>query len=296
MPTERSLGLTRVCRQCGEEFHPFVRYSKERGRYESVFCGPECWKAWRGCQPVACRHVDNLLKWAKKGRKRYSYKPVICPCGRPGYRKKKRQAPSKYCSDRCKLAAHRKFRDCPRCGSEFSYPPSADRKNSNPKRFCSRRCWDQWNRENRIPRICRGCGDPITHKMRHSRVFCSRQCYLDSNGFQKFPAPAERDFGYMRGAAAHNAKKRGAAVIDKTVDPFAVFERAGWKCQCCGDPTPLELIGTIEPKGPNLDHIWPLAHGGTHTWDNVQLLCRECNMAKSDKKPDDPLQLSMFSL
>lgn len=35
----------------------------------------------------------------------------------------------------------------------------------------------------------------------------------------------------------------------------------------------------------HVDHIYPVAHGGTNTDDNVQLLCPECNLAKSDKDP-----------
>ena len=30
----------------------------------------------------------------------------------------------------------------------------------------------------------------------------------------------------------------------------------------------------------DVDHIVPLTRGGTHTWDNVQLLCRTCNASK----------------
>ena len=35
----------------------------------------------------------------------------------------------------------------------------------------------------------------------------------------------------------------------------------------------------------HVDHIYPVARGGTNTDDNVQLLCPECNLAKSDKDP-----------
>ena len=33
---------------------------------------------------------------------------------------------------------------------------------------------------------------------------------------------------------------------------------------------------------PSIDHIIPLAKGGTHTWDNIQLAHRHCNSIKSD--------------
>jgi hypothetical protein len=35
--------------------------------------------------------------------------------------------------------------------------------------------------------------------------------------------------------------------------------------------------------GYEVDHVHPLSAGGSNTQENLQLLCRECNRAKSDK-------------
>ncbi|WP_371825136.1 HNH endonuclease [Vreelandella aquamarina] len=51
----------------------------------------------------------------------------------------------------------------------------------------------------------------------------------------------------------------------------------------CGVPTPEELRGTTESAAPELDHIRPLSKGGHHSKENTQLLCRSCNLDKSDK-------------
>jgi 5-methylcytosine-specific restriction endonuclease McrA len=48
-------------------------------------------------------------------------------------------------------------------------------------------------------------------------------------------------------------------------------------CACCGVP----LAGKF-----HLDHIMPLALGGTNTDDNIQLLLPRCNIRKKDKHPE----------
>lgn len=51
-----------------------------------------------------------------------------------------------------------------------------------------------------------------------------------------------------------------------------VFKRDGYRCRECGaskDETSLEI-----------DHIVPVARGGTNDIDNLQILCRECNRMK----------------
>jgi 5-methylcytosine-specific restriction endonuclease McrA len=33
----------------------------------------------------------------------------------------------------------------------------------------------------------------------------------------------------------------------------------------------------------SIDHVLPVSKGGTHTWNNVRLAHRGCNMAKRDR-------------
>lgn len=37
---------------------------------------------------------------------------------------------------------------------------------------------------------------------------------------------------------------------------------------------------SLEDKAPEVDHIVPLARGGSHTWDNVACACRKRNQSK----------------
>lgn len=49
------------------------------------------------------------------------------------------------------------------------------------------------------------------------------------------------------------------------------------RCACCKD--------SIADGKHELDHVVPLAKGGRHADDNMQLLCMRCNRQKSDKDP-----------
>jgi 5-methylcytosine-specific restriction endonuclease McrA len=49
------------------------------------------------------------------------------------------------------------------------------------------------------------------------------------------------------------------------------------RCACCGESL---------TDGYHLDHIMPIALGGTNTDDNVQLLTPRCNLQKGAKHPD----------
>lgn len=57
-----------------------------------------------------------------------------------------------------------------------------------------------------------------------------------------------------------------------------LFEQQKGLCACCG--------ASLE-QGYHLDHIWPLALGGTNTDDNIQLLTPTCNKRKNALPMDE---------
>ena len=127
-------------------------------------------------------------------------------------------------------------------------------------------------------RPCSGCGMKTLGLGNYSRkcdpckaetVRRNREIYRASESFK-----ASR----RAGKAMRRAAERG--VDADRIDPLKVFDRDGWKCHLCGCPTPKSLRGTYEDKAPELDHVIPLAAGGTHTWGNVKCSCRSCNGAK----------------
>lgn len=60
----------------------------------------------------------------------------------------------------------------------------------------------------------------------------------------------------------------------------AVYERDGWQCYLCGEPTPKELLGSRDQNAPSLDHIIPESAGGDPTIDNLKCACWQCNAKK----------------
>ena len=71
------------------------------------------------------------------------------------------------------------------------------------------------------------------------------------------------------------AKRRGA-YAEKIV-AREIFERDRWICQLCKTKVNRRLRNP-HPLCPSLDHIIPLARGGSHTKENVQLAHLVCNM------------------
>jgi 5-methylcytosine-specific restriction endonuclease McrA len=80
-----------------------------------------------------------------------------------------------------------------------------------------------------------------------------------------------------------NARERGEFDVSVTLEN--VYEKFGGKCVCCGKSLKFGDSPLTEDY-PTIDHIKPLSKGGAHLWNNVQLMCRACNMSKGAKYDD----------
>lgn len=81
---------------------------------------------------------------------------------------------------------------------------------------------------------------------------------------------------------AAEARRRARKANAKVVESFnlaEVFERDGWRCGICGEPTnPEAKVPALD--APTLDHIVPLAMGGDHSLANAQCAHFSCNASK----------------
>lgn len=112
---------------------------------------------------------------------------------------------------------------------------------------------------------CGRCGAWFTRRTRRPDLvtrWCSLRC---SSG-----ARAEK----------REALKRSTASIgSETIKRFDIFERDRWVCQLCRKK--IDRSAKVpHPKSPVLDHVLPLAVGGSHTPANVQCAHFICNSTK----------------
>lgn len=115
---------------------------------------------------------------------------------------------------------------------------------------------------------CKICGTIVVTN--YGGTCCSKVC---SNANKK-----------RRNSDKH--KRRRARLRGSQVDRIRshdIYQRDNWQCGLCGktvDPNHQDKM-----QRESLDHIVPLAAGGTHTADNLQLAHRICNSIKRDLPP-----------
>ena len=214
-----------------------------------------------------------------------------------------------FCSRSCKLAFQKRQITtgiCVECKNEF-------RKSFRDQTFCSQRCSARF-RNPGTQRFCLHCKQPvpagryykihpecrrtakaIERKRKRALRLSARArkcltCEIDfspivftvnsrfcSNECEAIGLAATKRTDQKRA----KAKRRGVAK-PVAIDSLVVFALSRWTCQLCWQETPAEAIGTNADNEPTIDHIWPLAQGGEHRYENIQNLCRKCNSKKGN--------------
>ena len=83
---------------------------------------------------------------------------------------------------------------------------------------------------------------------------------------------ASRPHYFAEFEGRRRARIRGTQV--ERIDYALVLERAAGQCGICREPLALPI---------EIDHVVPLARGGTHTYDNLQAAHAGCNRRKCAK-------------
>jgi 5-methylcytosine-specific restriction endonuclease McrA len=194
---------------------------------------------------------------------------------------------------------------CSVCGTQKSFRPSDAAQRSGS--YCSRRCSiiDRPKRENKIEFSCAGCGRTTMKwpSQVAGRVYCSKQCFHSSNTstfswaeWRKNNLNERREKERAWAALNKDRKNRSnrewagrnkdrikawsvarrGTIRDKKGFADAVAEilrRANGLCCYCQKPSDrLEI-----------EHIVPIARGGTSDPENLTAACRTCNASKGSK-------------
>lgn len=128
------------------------------------------------------------------------------------------------------------------------------------------------------PRVCNECGEPFYSEYDNAR-YCCESCRKKSKNRRTTNRRKKRGAG--SGSYGRRLKvKKSKSTYDRTVTRAAVFKKYRGKCCNCGCKT--YLNGKWSWQRAELDHVIALGNNGTHTWNNVQLLCARCNNEKAD--------------
>lgn len=182
---------------------------------------------------------------------------------------------------------------CKTCGAEFNWcsdtweakEPCPECRAANVQAQSERK---QYEREQQreaarewrlsVPRICKECGEPF-YSERSEASYCCDACRKRVKN--RKAAERRKRRGEGAGSYCHRMRiTRTPATYDRTVTLGAVYKKFGGRCCACGCMT--YRTKEYAPNQATLDHKIALANNGTHTWDNVQLLCSDCNSMKRD--------------
>lgn len=260
-------------------------------------CGKLMWRGTTSlpegqarCQP--CRRLRGASR-AKTASEIYRSTPIECPqCARtftPG------RTTQTYCTKACSREASRRYATCPDCGKRLGCYRS---ERCTPCAMRRRNGW-QGGRElvhlaGDIPPLPKKRKPRAPKARRNERVWYSGMCAHCGKGYADiyWRSTCSAECSEQHAKAVRNEAKlrRRALMRDAYISPVnrrQLFERDNWTCQICHEPVERDKV-VPHPKAPTIDHVIPLARGGTHEMANAQCADFLCNATKSDRTDWSP--------
>ena len=133
---------------------------------------------------------------------------------------------------------------------------------------------------------CVICGS-VYMSAKDTTKYCSKVCYRKAQDIRKKEKIGRYSSSYhVARAIAYGCEYEHGIRLHKLI------RRDHNICQICGKPCDVndKRYGTSGPLYPSIDHIIPLAKGGSHTWGNVQLAHIICNSSKRDLVGDAAIE------
>lgn len=123
---------------------------------------------------------------------------------------------------------------------------------------------------------CVVCAAPLVRLPRGKiQPTCSPECRTIVQHGKAGPGGYDRDW-----AAAYRARRAGAQIVER-ISLTAVYERDNWTCYLCSQPVDREA-NCYQLNSATIDHVVPLAQGGSHTMQNTRCACLACNSTKGE--------------
>lgn len=239
------------------------RFTESDGklRFDCVMCAKAMWfpKSKHGkylCCGPECSQAKRDLSKAGRSRACQTCGETFTP--RPA---QIAQGHGRFCSQRCNTA-----------GQSAMLTPDAKKKASET--------WKRKHQENPIvksgpahPSWKGGAAESTRRRIESGRMAEAIRNYRKAN------PEKVREFRARRGEKKYGRLPKG------TVARIGELQR--WRCAVCRKSL---------KSGYHMDHHYPLALGGLHEPNNIQLLCPTCNVRKSAKHPVDFMRERGFLL
>lgn len=185
---------------------------------------------------------------------------------------------------------------CAWCGAEHETP-------RRDGRFCSRECYGAMRSYEAGTNVCGLSTDHPARKLQFlrqrwptCRVFytsCAVCGVLFATPYTVLTCGEACANIKHRDDKREGDHRRRARLRDAFVERVVrrkIFERDRWRCHICNKPTRRTAV-VPHPLAPTLDHLIPLADGGTHEPANVRTAHYRCNSIKGDRGGNEQLML-----
>lgn len=189
---------------------------------------------------------------------------------------------------------------CQECQKRETAKRNEERRRISKQNAEVRRLEQEWHRVTHPPKderreklldktgICEVCGKPYTVReyvescgMKYARDsgVCSAECKKVKKRRLTREAHRGRQDSHRQRAIKFGCTYDGTVTLKKLI------KRDGLRCAICGemcDPNDRSWNKNMGAMSPTIDHIIPMAKGGGHIWDNVQVAHAICNSYKGD--------------
>lgn len=283
--------VTITCAHCGKEAARRTgAYNVAKARGANLYCSRQCaGDAKKTDQKRLGWHEARFIEDGRKTR-------VLCTeCNTPMWLPASKVGVYLRCSPECSTAffkrnTEQRQRPCETCGAVFV--PRPRQLNMGHGRYCSQKCntaahdavhTDEVNRlrTETMRRLRESGALVLPHGQDHpnwkggqdafrKRQLESGKSAAKNRAYRKKNPHKCREFNKNRKNRKTGRLPRGTI--------SSIGEMQKWKCAICRKGIRKQF---------HVDHINPLAKGGAHAPNNIQLLCPTCNVRKSSKDPID---------